>query len=299
MNKRVAAVALGVALIAGSITSCGSQRAGARGLVVVTTTAILAALVRPVLGDRGSVVSLIPAGDDPHGYQPSARDRRRVADADLLVINGGGLEEGLTSMTDQAAHDGVATEVALRAVDALRYTNGDLDPHFWQDPNQSAAVVAAVGQRLRRLDPSHAGAYRQAALAFEARLSRLAKEAKAVYASLPERRRVLVSNHDAYRYLAHRFGFEVLGSIVPGRSTAAAPSPRHLADLAAAMRRQGVCAVFTEEGGSTDLAIALAHEVGPRVAVVPLFAGVLPRGGYPALVRDNAERIVHALEHCR
>lgn len=103
---------------------------------------------------------------------------------------------------------------------------------------QAAAVATAVGRLLARLDPAHADACRAAASAFGSRLAQPTKAARAIYASVPGNRRVLVSNHDAYRYLARRFGFDVLGSIVPGRSTAAVPSPSRFADLAATMRQR-------------------------------------------------------------
>lgn len=251
-----------------------------------------------------SPVAEVVAGVVRRPFAPgtSSRTRRRRAPGDVRLWSCGHEEHIVQRcgirVSPQAARDGVATEVALQAVDALHYANGELDPHFWQDPVQAAAVAAAVGRRLAGLDPAHAEAYRRAAAAFGVRLARLTKEATAIYASVPRGRRALVSNHDAYRYLARRFGFDVLGSIVPGRSTAAVPSPSHLADLAAAMRQRGACVVFTEEGGSSALAASLAREVGPGVAVVALYAGTLPEGGYPAMVRANAERITNALERC-
>lgn len=289
--------AIGTVLVAVTAAGCSTSAPPAAGVRVVTTTAVLAALARPVVGGRGSVTSLIPAGDDPHTHQPSARDRRRLLDATLAVTDGAGLEEGLADVIGQAQGDGVATLVAMDAVAPLRYANGELDPHFWLDPVQAAAVVAALGRRLAELDPARAGAFARAARSFEERLAGLAREVRSILAPLPASRRLLVSNHDAYRYLARRFGLQVLGSIVPGRSSAATASPGHLAELAATVRERHVCAVFSEVGGSTALAESLAREAGPGVAVVPLYAGTLP-GSYSAMLRDDATRIRDALGTC-
>lgn len=274
----------------------GGDRDGER-LSVVTTTPVLAALVQGVTGEAVSVTSLIPGGSDPHAYQPSARQRRDMLNADLLVVNGADLEEGLLDVIDETAGEGVPVLVAMEAVEALRYPNGDLDPHFWHDPQQARAVVLAVGERLADIDPADAGVFREAAVRSSADLDGLAGELSALVAALPAERRVLVTNHDAYRYFAARFGFEVLGTIVPGRSTEAVPSPAHLAGLAAAMRERKVCAVFAEEEGSTALAETLAREAGSGVAVATLFAGTLP-DGYETLLRENTARITAALGAC-
>jgi zinc/manganese transport system substrate-binding protein len=268
-----------------------------QGVSVGATTSVLAALVQGVTGDLVSVTSLIPAGTDPHAYQPSARERRRILETDLLVVNGADLEEALLAVTDEAVREGVPALVAMDAVEPLRYPDGELDPHFWHDPQQAAAVVLAIGERLGELDPGNASVYRDRAARFRADLDHLTAEVAAMFAPLPAARRLLVTNHDAYRYFAARFGFEVLGTIVPGRSTEARPSPAHLAELAAVIRERGVCAVFAEEEGSTALADSLAGEAGPDVVVVRLFAGTLP-DGYEDLLRENAARVAAALASC-
>jgi len=275
----------------------GNGEGNGEGLSVMATTPVLAALVQGVTGDVASVASVIPAGTDPHAYQASARERSRMLQADLLVVNGADLEEGLLDVIDETAKDGVPVLVAMDAVEARRYPGGELDPHFWHDPEQAGAVVVAIGDRMADLDPVNAGGYREAAASFSVDLDRLTGEISAMFAALRPQRRLLVTNHDAYRYFTARFGFEVLGTILPGRSTDAVPSPAHLAGLAASMRERKVCAVFAEEEESTSLAEALAREVGPDVAVVTLFAGTLP-DGYEDLLRENAACIAGTLARC-
>lgn len=286
-------------LVVIALPGCGSGRSAGDRFSVVTTTPVLAALARSVAGEVTDVRSIMRAGTDPHGYQPSARDRRAMLEAGLLVVNGGNLEEGLLDVIDEATREGVPTLTALNAVNPVRDANDDLDPHFWHDPQQAAAVVRSLASLLAQLDPDRAASYERNAGTSIADLDRLGAEVEAVLAPVPPARRLLVTNHDAYRYFARRFDLQVVGTIIQGRSTQAAPSAAHLAGLAQAMRDQRICVVFAEESGSTAWAESLAREVGAATAVVRLYAGTLPDdGSYDTMVRDNATRIVTALGRC-
>jgi zinc/manganese transport system substrate-binding protein len=287
----VAAMILVAPLLAGA---CADDAANDGDLSVVATTPILAALTQGAAGDALTVTSLIPGGTDPHAYEPSARERRRIMEADLLVVNGADLEEGLVTVLDEAAREGVTTFVAMDAVDPLRYADGELDPHFWHDPQQAAAVATAIADTLAGIDADNADSYREGANRLREDVDQLTEEVEAILEPLAPEQRLLVTNHDAYQYFAARFDFEVLGTIVPGRSTEATPSPTRIAELAALMRDRDVCAVFAEEEGSTAVPEALAREAGPDVEVVTLFAGTLP-DGYEDLLRENATRIADTL----
>jgi zinc/manganese transport system substrate-binding protein len=296
--RAAVAVAVAVLLVATMLASaCGDSAANDDKLSVVATTPILAALAQRVTGDAASVTSLIPGGTDPHAYEASAQERRRIVGADLLVVNGADLEEGLVTVLDEATGEGVPTFIAMDAVDPLRYATGEPDPHFWHDPRQTAAVATAMADTLAEVDADNADAYQGGAARFREDLDELAEEVEAILQPLATEQRLLVTNHDAYQYFAARFGFEVLGTIVPGRSTEATPSPTRIAELAALTRDRDVCAVFAEEEGSTAVAESLATEAGPDVEVVTLFAGTLP-DGYEDLLRENATRFADALSRC-
>jgi zinc/manganese transport system substrate-binding protein len=135
------------------------------------------------------------------------------------------------------------------------------------------------------------------------RLTGLGHEVEALLAPVPRAQRLLVTNHDAFRYFADRFDLEVVGTILPGRSTDVAPSAARLAELVRVMRDRDICVVFANVEDSTSLAEALAREVGGDVEVVSLFAATLPNGGddlggYELMVRENASRIATALARC-
>nr|MCU0281452.1 metal ABC transporter substrate-binding protein [Acidimicrobiia bacterium] len=125
-------------------------------------------------------------------------------------------------------------------------------------------------------------------------------EIEASLAAVPPEQRKLLTNHHALGYFADRYGFEVIGAIIPGGSTLAAPSPADLAELVDLLRQAGVRAIFAETTQSADLAEALAAELGGQVAVVSLYTGSLGEAGsgadtYIGMQRSNAERIAAAL----
>lgn len=293
------AVARSLILVVFAASTACSDGSTNQTFSVLTTTPVLAALAQAVTGVVVPVRSVMPASADPHDYMPSAQDRRRMLEAGLLVVNGGGLEEGLLDVVDQARRDGVPTLVALDTVTQLRYPDGSADPHFWLDPQRAATFTQVLADRLSRADPAHAATYRRNAARAVSDLERLGQQVEEVLAPLPAANRVLVVSHDAFRYFAARFGLRVLGSIVPGRSTQAAPSAAHLADLAALMRAEHICAVFSEATGSDAWARSLASAVGSGTQVVALYDATLPDGSYPQLLRTDATRIAAALGACQ
>jgi len=177
---------------------------------------------------------------------------------------------------------------------------GSLDPHIWTDPSRMAAVAAGLGETLAAADPACAATYRAAAAAYARDLLELDAEVEAILAAVPAENRKLVTSHHAFGYFADRYGFEVVGVIIPGGATLAAPSPADLAGLVEAMRAAGVRAVFAETTQPADLANALAAELGEGVQVVSLYTGSLGEPGsgaetYVDMQRLNAERIAAAL----
>jgi zinc/manganese transport system substrate-binding protein len=197
----------------------------------------------------------------------------------------------------------VAVFTALDAADPLPAEEGhdSPDPHFWQDAHRMAMVVRALVADLTGVvGPARGPEVAQRAEAEAQQLDALDGELAARYGALPEDRRVLVTDHDAFAYLAARYGFRIVGVVVPGGGTDGAPSAGQLADLARAVREAGIPAVFGENTVSARLPDALAHEVGGHVAVVALFSDALGDAGsggatYAEALRTNAARITAAL----
>ncbi|HEX5365709.1 MAG TPA: metal ABC transporter substrate-binding protein [Acidimicrobiales bacterium] len=303
------ATALVVASLAGACGDGGSSAGGDHPSVVVTTS-VLGDVVRDLVGEGTSVAVLVPAGADPHELQPSARQVAEMREADLLVVNGGGLEAGLDDAMATAVDEGVPVFEAIDHVPTLpaatgaRDGHGDgrhpVDPHFFTDPARMARAAEALADRLATTVPGLAtDAFRRRAAAVVADLRALDAEVAATLEVVPPERRRLATTHDLLAYLADRYGFEVLGSVVGSLSEDAGPSARDIAALAARVRDAGVPAVFTDASSSRDLAEALADEAGGLDVVVVHGESLGEPGSgadtYAGMIRTDAERIAAAL----
>lgn len=280
--------------------ACEGGVADDDGTRVVASTSILGDIADRIVGGRAKVEVLIPAGVDPHAYQASAAQAALLRNAELVVINGLGLEEGLEDVVEGARGDGVAVLEVGPAVDPLVLGSGSFDPHVWLDPVRMAAAVTLIGEALADLDEDVAAEWRDAAAAYRAEILAVHEEVAVMVAAIPPAHRLLVTEHDSLGYFADRYGFDVVGVIVPGGSTLAEPSAGDLADLVRTIVSTGVSAVFVDSTRPTDLADTVAAETGLDVAVVPLYTGSLgpPGSGaetYLSLLRTDAERITEAL----
>lgn len=310
--NRTAALLLAASL-ALTAAGCGddSPASGDRGVTVVATTTVLGDVARNVVGGAGSVEVLIPIGADPHSYQPSSRQAAALQEADLVLANGLGLEEGLSDVLESAAEDGAEVFEIGELLDPLPFGgtddhegeaeddgHGRLDPHVWLDPVRMAEAARLIAGRLEQVSPGGGWAARADAYADE--LLALDDEIRELLAGIPSGDRKLVTSHHSFAYFADRYGFEVIGTVIPGGSTQADPSSAELAALVAAIDAAGVPAVFGETIDPSALANAVAAELGERVKVVELYTGSLGETGSGAdtligMLRTNAERIAGAL----
>ncbi|MBI5157766.1 MAG: zinc ABC transporter substrate-binding protein [Acidimicrobiia bacterium] len=293
--RRLAAVVAATALLGGG---CGSTADDDRPFVVVSTT-VLGDLVSRVAGAEARVEVLLPIGVDPHDYQPSAREIASLSAADLVVTNGLGLEAGLADALAGAAADGVRVLEVAALVAPLPFPGGvTLDPHVWLDPVRMADAAGIIAAALAQIAP---------AAGFDDRGSTVAAELLAADAEISNllrgisaERRMLVTNHEALQYFAARYGFTVIGVVVPGGSTLAEPSSAELAALVEVIRRHDVPAIFVETTSPSHLAAAVAAEVGSSVQVVELHVESLGEPGSPesslaGMLVENARRIAAAL----
>lgn len=268
-------------------------------LSVVATTSILGDMAGNVVGDEGEVEVLIPIGADAHDFAPSSQQASLIANADLVVANGLGLEAGLQDVLASAAEDGVEVIELAPLVDPIPFPDGEeLDPHFWMDP---ARVGLAAQEIEEALSVIHDGAWVERADEYVDQMETTNQDVEAALSSVPEERREMVTNHQAFGYFADRYGFEILGVVIPGGATLAEPSSAQLADLVAVMEESGTRVIFAETSEPATLAEAVAGEVGEDVEVVQLFTESLggPGSGAETLSQmlvTNARRVAEALE---
>jgi zinc/manganese transport system substrate-binding protein/manganese/iron transport system substrate-binding protein len=257
----------------------------------VATTAIVADWAREVGGDRVEVTQLLDPLVDPHEYEPTPRDAERLADADVLLASGAGLDDWAGDLVETAGGPN-AVEVAPEV--------GDDDPHFWHDPTLAAEAVRTIESALVSADPDGAGSYGANAEEYVGRLEALDRELLAEVETVPAERRRLVTDHDAFGHLADHFGIEVVGAAVPSTSTAAEPDARETAELIETIRAEGVCALFSESSVDPKLIEQIAAETGARV-VPDLYGDTLGPDGsgaetYLSMMRHNVRVLVEGLD---
>jgi zinc/manganese transport system substrate-binding protein/manganese/iron transport system substrate-binding protein len=295
------AVLLLVALAAaacGPLSPTPSPTPGA--LRVVATTTVLADLVRLVGGGRVAVESLVAKGGEVHTFDPNPSDVRRVAEADLVVANGLGLDEWLVDLVADSGSTAHVVELGedLEGVDYLaggEEPDQPLNPHLWLDASYAAKYAERIGEALAVADPGAAAAHRSAAAAGAGELLALHEELRALLAAVPADARRVVSFHDAFPYFAAAYGLTIDGTIVdsPGQD----PSAGEIAALIERIRASGARAILAEAQFSDELARAIAAETG-AVVVSDLLTdsvGDAPNDTYIALMRWNTERVAAAL----
>ena len=295
--RRAVAAALTLALTA--LGACSATSGSDRPQVVVTTN-ILGDVVKEVLGDQADVTVLMPPDSDPHSSEISAKQAAMMDDADLIVSNGLGLEEGLQQHLDRAEEAGAPMLVAGDEVEVVPYASGDAegtpDPHFWTDPATMVDVVDALEQKAEAIDGIDAARLERDAATYRDELTALDVEMTEAFAAIPPERRALVTNHHVFGYLADRYDFRVVGAVIPGGTTLAAPSAADLRDLSEAISTSGVSTIFAESSQPDRLVQVLADEARIDVDVVELFTESLTRKGggaetYLQMMRANTDRI--------
>ena len=289
-------------------TGCAAGGDAARGgaLDVVAAESFLADIAQHVAGERFTVRTLIPPGADPHAFEPTPKDVAAVAGADLVLINGGGLEGPLLDTLQNAG--GSATIVDASAGLTTRtpqpgeppLATGQTDPHFWLDPVLVETYVTNIRDAFVKADPAAAAAYEANAAAYTAKLRQLDAWIKAQVAQIPPVDRKLVMNHASHGYFADRYGLQVIGTVIPSVGTSESPTAQQLGDLTAAIRKSGARAIFVEVDENPQLARQIAAETGINVVTDLLDHSLTPAGGaaptYIDMMKYDTRRIVEALK---
>lgn len=299
---RVASVAATLILVV-MVAACGGSGGtaspdGSKALRVVTTTTILADLVRQVGGSSVSVESLVPKGGEVHTFDPTPSDVRNLSEADLVFTNGLGLDDWLTNLIDDATTD-VPVVVLGEDLAGVTYLTGEgdgaLNPHLWLDIAYAAKYVQRIGGTLAAADPAHAADYEAGAAAYATELAALDRHARTTMGAIPEANRRVIAFHDAFPYFAAAYGLTIDGTVVdaPGQD----PSAAQVANLVRIIREGGVHAIFAEAQFNEDLVRTLADETGATV-VSDLYSdsvGDAPGDTYAGMMAWNLERVAAAL----
>jgi zinc/manganese transport system substrate-binding protein len=286
---------------------------------IVVTTNILGDIVAQAVGDLAAVEVIMPVGSDPHDFSPSARQAESMENADLLVVNGAGFEEGMIGIIEQVESTGTrvfefADHIELLEFDgdhghsddgrALRRRHSDDehsddehsddehsddehsddehsggDPHIWTDPARMITAVEAFGEEFATIEGVDAAAVEAQVQAYVDELKALDTDMEQTLSAIPAENRVLVTNHEVFGYFADRFQFEVVGAVVPSLTTNAEPSTAEVEALVQLIEQEQIPAIFADTSSPIRLAEAIASSADNDVEVVVLYSESLGEPG--------------------
>lgn len=284
-----------VSALAGVAPALPVQARGTALPQVIASFSLLADIVGELLPPGITVQALVGPGIDSHGWEPRPADARRLARAEVVVVNGLGFEGWLDRLVAASGFEGTLL-VASRDVVPRRF-GPSTDPHAWHDINNARRYVATLAEGLVQRWPQQQHRIRSRAADYDTRLQALDTLIRHRLAAVPaERRRVLVS-HDAFGYWGAAYGVSFVAA--RGWSSLAEPSAAALAGLIRQVRAQRVQALFLENLGDTRLMARVAAETGARIGGT-LYADALSAPGGPAdsflrLLAHNARTVVDAL----
>jgi len=278
-------------------------------LHVLAAETFLADIAQNVAGDRVKIEALMPIGTDPHSFEPTPGDVRKVADCSVLIVNGAGVEEFLDELLKNAGGQHLLIEASVgltsrtlhegETVGNANAHHEEGDPHFWLDPNYVIKYVENIRDGLSHADPDGTANYVSNTQVYIAKLQQLDQWVRAQVEQVPAAQRQLVTNHESLGYYADRYGFTVVGSIVPSVSSSASPSAQQMTQLVTQMEARGVRAIFLETGNNSQLARQIALETGIQV-VTELYTHSTTAAGGPAptyidMIKYDTQAIVAAL----
>lgn len=305
------------------LASCSTSQAAngatqASGkLKVVATNSIVADVVRQVGGNAIDLSQLLPLGSDPHSFEPSPQDVAKVADADVVFMNGVGLEEFMQPLLENAAGkarlvsvsekiplleldpSAVALEAEEHPGEAHTGAEHQSDPHVWMDPNNVIVWSQNIAATLSELDAANAETYQANAEKYQQELKDLDAWVQQQVAQIPAENRKIVTDHVVFGYFSRRYGFTQVGAVVPGYSTMAEPSAKELANLEDMIRKLGVKAIVVGKTVNPALAQRVAEDTNTQLVFV--YTGSLSESGGPAdnylnFIKYNVEVLVSALK---
>ena len=251
------------------IMGMGLTSAHADKVNVIATISIIGDVVKNVAGDSVKLVTLVGPDGDAHEYEPIPADSVNIAKADIIFENGLHLEHWLDKLYEASGSKAKRIVVSQGVSPRIFEDNpSENDPHAWQDVTNVILYTKNVRNALDALDPANKDLYNANAQNYIQKLQALDTWVKEQVALIPVDKRKLVTNHDALGYFARRYGFQIIGAVIPSATTEAAdPSAKEITDLLGIIKANGVHAIFSENMANPKLAETLAKEAG--VAVGP------------------------------
>jgi zinc/manganese transport system substrate-binding protein len=296
-----------------AVGSPAAQAETAKKLNVVASFSILADFAEEIGGNRVLVTSLVGPDSDAHVYEPTPKDVQKVAQANVIVVNGLGLEGWLNRLLEASGAKAsvIKASAGVEAIEEERHgeeqrqagksdhEHGVQDPHAFQSIRNAMIYVRNIAEALCRAAPADCEAFKANAAVYSAKLRELDQGVRAAIDRIPAGKRRIITSHDAFGYFAHDYGISFLAP--EGISTDAEASAADVAKLIQQIREQKASALFVENISDKRLIEQIARETGLRLSGV-LFSDALsaatgPAPSYIDMMRHNVRTILGAIDH--
>lgn len=315
-SRRFGALAVLIPFLLGGLllTSCGDEGEETASEVVATTVQV-GALAREVAGDLVTVHVLVGPGGDPHDYEATADDIKRLGEAKVVLRSGIGLDGFLDAAIESSGAGEIVTVtegIEIRHPEQQAEheeeegaehgdeDHGDEDPHVWHDPMNAKIMVDNIVAAMSAAFPDHAEAFRANGDAYKVKLDEADAEIRSLIDAIPVANRKMVTNHDAFGYFIERYGLTYIGAVIPSVSTQGEASAQQIAELEDTIKREGVKAIFAESSLDPKVAAGIANDTDVKI-VDDLYGDSLGEPGSDAatihgMLLANARKIADALK---
>ena len=265
-----------------SLCFIGSLQAGVK---VVSSLSVVTEVVT-ALGVT-DVYTLVPSGSDVHNYTLSSKNMKQLKQADLVFCVGLGLEYWLDAV-GHPIHLNKNADFMPVQTPRNHCHSKDYDPHIWLDPLEMSRMADVACEALVQKDTARAAFYRENLKLFQASMSALDAELKAILKDIPQEKRRFIPYHDSFRYFARRYSFEIPITVLGSLSTEHGDvSAKHFIAVIQCIRSNKVRGLFAEKGQPTQMVEQLARETG---LPPPKSLYVVPdkESNYSQMMRQNA-----------
>ena len=261
-------VSVATTLMSASCATAGPSMPSAGQLPrVLAAETFLGDIAQNVAGTRLTVETLLRPGIDPHEFQLAPQDAIRIAQSQVLIVNGLGYETWLAKSLEGTGGQRrvIIASTGLTPNSGPSGGHPEGDPHMWMDPLKVVQYVVNIRDGLSNADPAGAQAYTANAAVYMQQLNDLNLWIESQVAQLPPAKRLLVTNHDALGYFAEAYGFKVVGAVIPNVTNEASPSAKQMADLIQTVKSSSASAIFLDTSENQNLANQIASETGAKV----------------------------------
>jgi len=270
---------------------------------IITSFSILGDMVKSIGGNRVSVTALVGPNGDVHTYEPTPATAKSVSQADLVVVNGLGLEGWIDRLIKASGYHGTVA-VASMGVKPRNMKDEDnggqiiTDPHAWQDIENGKIYVDNIARALTAIDPAGAAAYRSMADSYIMKLDELNIWVKSEFSAIPEQSRRMITSHDAFGYFGDAYGVKILSPM--GFSSESEASAAEVKKLIRQIKKEKITAVFVENIIDPRMVQQIARESGITVGG-ELYSDALSKPDGPAptyldMFKNNVTKIVEAMK---